>query len=395
MGARLNDVRDQARFLLDLGRSDAPVVAYPARGSTAFLVNDPGCAAQVLRRGAPAYDADRHPYRELTDSYTHHGIEVLGISGRDPTAAFREDIAGDLSTAASATAERLVERSGGRPVPVLEALHELLLCCTARLLFEVDVTRFAATFVPAVRLLEECWANSVVPDPSMQPLHQDYLHALDAQKQVVDCIARAAAISAPPAAILRTLLNGYHATATALTWALWELARNPDAQERLRAEVGTVCRGRTPTAADTRALHLTRRVVLETLRLHPPAWNIGRTAAEDHELGGMRIPEGGYLSVSPYVMHRSRRLWSLPDEFVPDRFVAGVAARPPRCSFLPFGAGPRRCPAARHAIEQLQILLAVFVQRARFREGDVPVRPRGLVGLRPEPDVYLRIVGTN
>jgi cytochrome P450 len=393
-GVRLDDVRDQVSFLLELGRAGPEVVAYPARGSTAFLVTDPRCAARVLGGGEPAYEADRHPYGDLTGSYTHHGMTVLGLSRRDSTAAVREDLAGDLSAAATATAERLVDRSGGRPVPVLDALHELLLCFTARLLFDVDVAGFAAPFVRAVRLLEECWANNVVPDPSMRPLHQDYVDALRAENETLDGIARSAGISAPRAVILRTLLNAYHGTATAMAWALWELARNPDVQEKVRREVGNVCPGRAPTAADTPSLQVTRLVVLESLRLHPPAWNIGRTAAQEHELGGTRIPAGSHLSVSPYVMHRSHGFWPAPDEFVPERFVAGAATRRPRCTYLPFGAGLRRCPAARHAIEQLQILLAEFVRHARFQDAGMAVRPRGLIGLRPEPDVYLRIVGT-
>src|SRR5439155_1324171 len=83
-------------------------------------------------------------------------------------------------------------------------------------------TRFADTFVPAIRLLEECWAHEFAPDPSMQPLHHEYLQAVDAQNQAIDWISHAAAITAPRVVILRTLMNGYHATATALTWALWE-----------------------------------------------------------------------------------------------------------------------------------------------------------------------------
>lgn len=391
-GAYVTDVRDQAAFLLGLGRTTAEVVPYRSRRGPAFLVNSPGCAALVLGDRELAYDGDPHPYRDLTAYYTRQAMLVLGIGGHQSTGAVREEVGRDLCVAATATAEGLVDLSEGEPVPVLGTLHELLLRSTARMLFGVDVTPSARTFVSAIRLLEECWANELGPDPSMQPLHQEYVHAVDAQKETVDSIAHAAAIAAPRAVILRTLLNGYHATATALTWALWELARHPDVQEASRAEVDAVCRGHAPTPADTRRLHLTRRIVLETLRLHPPAWNIGRTASRTHNLGGTCIPEGSYLSVSPYVMHRSRALWPQPDAFLPGRFVAEAEPRRAPGSFLPFGAGPHRCPAARHAIEQLQMLLAVFVQLTRFEPADVPVRPRGLIGLRPEPDVYLRIV---
>ena len=339
------------------------------------------------------FDSDPHPYRALVGSFTPHAMLVLGIDGRQSNSALGADLGEDLAAAAAVTAEDLVARSCGGFVPVSGPLHGLLLRFTTRMLFGVDVAGMAGSFVSAMRLLEECWANEFAPDPSMQPLHADYLHAVETMNETVDHISRATGQPTSPAVLLRTLLNGYHGTATALTWALWELARRPDVQGEVRAEVDLVCRGLTPTAADTRRLHLTRRVVLETLRLHPPAWNIGRTASGNYELGGARIPEGSYVSVSPYVMHRAPALWPRPDEFLPDRFLARPAARRLPCSFLPFGAGPRRCPAARYAIEHLQILLAVFVQLARLESADLPVRPRGLIGLRPDPDVFLRVAG--
>src|SRR5205085_2692528 len=94
-GVRLSDVRDQASFLLELGRAGPDVVADPARGSTASLVTSPRCADRVLGGGEPAYEADRHPYRDLAGSYTRHGMTVLGLSRRDPTAAVRYDLGGD------------------------------------------------------------------------------------------------------------------------------------------------------------------------------------------------------------------------------------------------------------------------------------------------------------
>lgn len=392
MGPWISDTRDHAAFLLALGRDGADVVSYPTRGGHAFLVNDPTCAASVLSRGADSYVAEPHPYRQLAGQLAPYGSSLLGLSREGSDA----DVGGEgrvvLASSAMSAVEAIAQASDGASTPVLGVLHELLLCFAVRMLFGVDVTSLAGSFVMATRRLEECWANELTPDPSIQPLHRDYLRAAGAQNEVIDVIKDEAEVSAPRGVVLRTLLNSYHATATALAWALWELGMNQDVQEALRAEADRHCAGGARSLADARRLPLARRVVLETLRLHPPAWNIGRIAAHDHELAGVRIPHGSHVSVSPYVMHRSQRLWSRPEEFAPKRFAPGTAAQRVRLSYLPFGAGPQRCPAARHAIEHLQILLAAFVHGSTFEADAVPVRPRGLIGLRPDPDVYLRIV---
>ena len=392
MSACLSDTRDHAAFLLELGRTAADVIAYQARQGPAFLVIDPAHAARVLLDDGSCYYDAPHPFRQLAGHLMPYGALVLGIEARGRHAEIRDQVGRALGSLAAAAAESLARDSGGEPVAVLGPLHALLLRFKTAVLFGVSMTDHADGFVAATRLLEECWASELVPDPSMQPLWQDYVRAVSVQNEFVDHIGSAAAIAAPRGVILRTLLNGYHATATALTWALWELGRHHGLQEAVRAEVDAVCGGRRPASSDTRRLHLTHRVVLETLRCHPPAWNIGRTAVRDHDLGGVRIPEGSHVSVSPYVMQRCPARWPRADEFDPGRFASGAGARRVRCGYLPFGAGPRRCPAARDAVEQLQILLAAVVQRSRLDAVDAPVRARGLIGLRPDPDVYLRVV---
>ena len=70
------------------------------------------------------------------------------------------------------------------------------------------------------------------------------------------------------------ILAGHETTATALFWALYLLALDPQTQDELAAEV----RAQAPGPLEVERLTFTRAVVDETLRLYPPAFLIVRAA---------------------------------------------------------------------------------------------------------------------
>lgn len=51
-----------------------------------------------------------------------------------------------------------------------------------------------------------------------------------------------------------------------------------------------------------------------------------RTTVEDCELGGVFIPKDTKIDVDIYNLHRNPRVWSNPDEFIPDRYAPGGEA---------------------------------------------------------------------
>jgi len=123
--------------------------------------------------------------------------------------------------------------------------------------------------------------------------------------------------------------------------------------------------------------------VKEGLRLYPPAWAAGRQAVRDIRLGGITVPAGDQLTLSPWVMHRDPRWWVGPTRFRPTRWRNGETADLPRFAYMPFGGGPRVCVGQHFATMELVLVLATMLQ-ART------VAP--LPGYRPElfPAVTLR-----
>jgi cytochrome P450 len=168
--------------------------------------------------------------------------------------------------------------------------------------------------------------------------------------------------------VMTLFLAGHETTANALTWTWYLLARNPEAEARLHAELDAVLEaGRMPTVEDAAALVYTEMVVAEAMRLYPPAWAVGRLAVEDHEVNGYVIPRGSLVLVSQYVMHRDPRFFPDPERFRPERWTPEAKAARPQFSYFPFGGGPRRCIGEGFAWMEATLILATLARRWRPR----------------------------
>src|SRR5579864_3354595 len=194
--------------------------------------------------------------------------------------------------------------------------------------------------------------------------------------------------------LMMLLVMGHMTTAMAITWTWHLLARHPDVDDRVRAEIAAVVGDRPPELRDVAGLSYTRRVIEETLRLYPPSWVLSRIAREDDEIGGYRIPAGAVVQLSPYVTHRRPDLWESPERFDPDRFLPERAAARPRFSYYPFGGGPRVCIARDLALLELPLILATVAQAYHLRAvpgrrvlplTGIVLQPRGGLPMRLEP----------
>jgi cytochrome P450 len=165
-------------------------------------------------------------------------------------------------------------------------------------------------------------------------------------------------------------------TSVTLTWSLLELARDPVLQAAAAAEDGEA---------------LVERVFTETLRLYPPAWYIGRLALADVELAGEPVAEGTMVLVSPYLVHRDERFYERPGTFDPDRWLEGTAAATRAFTFLPFGAGSRRCIGEEIAWLEGRVILAELARSLELEvAGDADVGMLPGASLRPARRVLLR-----
>ena len=192
--------------------------------------------------------------------------------------------------------------------------------------------------------------------------------------------------------VLTFLLAGHETTALALSWAWHLLAENPEANERLCAELDRVLGGRAPTISDLTVLPYAEGVIKESMRLYPPAWGVGRTVAKEFELNGYCIPAGANVVMSQWVQHRDARFFPNPERFDPGRWRTETSRNLPRFAYFPFGAGPRQCIGASFAMMESVILLATMAQR--FQPCAVPGHPVETlpsITLRPKRGVWMEL----
>jgi len=189
------------------------------------------------------------------------------------------------------------------------------------------------------------------------------------------------------------LLAGHETTALTLSWAWHMLAQNPHVEQCLWEELDDVLAGRAPGAADMPRLRYTEYVIMESMRLFPPAYVIGRESLRDTKIGGIDVPAHTTIFMSPWLLHRDTRWFENPLEFRPERWADGLADRLPRHVYMPFGGGPRVCIGNSFAMMESVLILATIARRYRLEAvpgSSVEVFPT--ITLRPRNGVPVRVV---
>jgi cytochrome P450 len=189
------------------------------------------------------------------------------------------------------------------------------------------------------------------------------------------------------------LLAGHETTANALAWTWYLLARHPNVEARLHAEIDARLGTRRPTADDLSRLTYTRMVFAEAMRLYPPAWLLGRVAVEDHEVRGYVVPAGSIVVVSPWAVHRDEAYFPDGGRFDPDRWLPEHQATRPRFSYFPFGGGSRGCMGEAFAWMEGVLIIAALAQRWRFRLADASIVPelQPAITLKPKGGIRVRV----
>jgi cytochrome P450 len=148
--------------------------------------------------------------------------------------------------------------------------------------------------------------------------------------------------------LVTLLLAGHETTATALSWALYELGR--DAAQLARAR----------EAADQGDADYLEAVMKESMRLHPVIPMVVRHLMAPARIGEWELPRGTNVGPSIILAHGSEQNFADPEEFRPQRFLEGHV---PANTWIPFGGGVRRCIGAGFSLmEGVAVLREVLLR---------------------------------
>ncbi|MFB6167911.1 MAG: cytochrome P450 [Halobellus sp.] len=423
VGSALDFGDDPLRFVTGVQRAyggQYPLVRVdPATGPTTNVVLDAGLVHEILgdrdrfRRPNLGPQAQRREGLLSSDGdlwETQRGILQPEFVG--------ERLASYAGTTGDAVEALLAEWPEAGERDLFSEVGTLTLQVIARSLFSYDVSRAESDRVQdALETFGDELAFSplgVVLPPRLQPgpstAFERANDALDAFAQ--DVIDQHVARDDPPRDLLTALLAaerdpsvelsenelvdetvlfltaGHETTALTITYAFYWLSQHPEVRARVRDEADAVLDGDRPDWGDLPELRTTERVVRETLRLTPAAWNVIRQTRRPVRLDGYRLEAGELLFASPYAHGRDPAAWDDPAQFRPARWreEASRAAD----AYFPFGSGPRSCIGRQLALIEAQFTLAhvlqhydveVLVDDLEFRpavtlqlEGDVPAR---------------------
>ena len=176
-------------------------------------------------------------------------------------------------------------------------------------------------------------------------------------------------------------LAGHETSASALAWALYLLAQNPDWQDRLESPAASLT-----DFSQLAKLRLTRDVFRETLRLYPPVPMMVRETTRPETFRKRAVKAGAQVVLSPWHVQRHKRLWDTPDAFDPARWQTDAGRQSARDAYIPFSAGPRVCPGAGFAMLEGVLMLAAILRRVRVAPEDGP---------RPVPVAHLTVRAAN
>ncbi|QYT02516.1 Cytochrome P450 [Trichoderma simmonsii] len=214
--------------------------------------------------------------------------------------------------------------------------------------------------------------------------------------------------------LMTFLAAGHETTSTALTWAIYELARSPEMQTRLRNEI----REKLPSTDDADAkitsldidhMPYLNAVCNESLRFFSPVPMTIREAAHDTTIQGVPVKKGTRLTISPYAVNADPKLWgSDASQFNPDRWISAEGASDEsnkraasggaesNYAFLSFLHGPRSCIGMGFAKGEFACLLAAWIGRFEFElvnkeEMDLDkIDIRGGVTAKPANGLYVK-----
>ncbi|EDW54394.1 probable cytochrome P450 6a14 [Drosophila sechellia] len=166
---------------------------------------------------------------------------------------------------------------------------------------------------------------------------------------------------------------GFETSSSNMSYALFELAKNQDVQQKLRMEINdSLAKHGKITYEAMMEMPYLDQTITETLRKYPALSSLTRLASEDYEIpspdGGdpVVLEKGTSVHIPVLAIHYDPEMYPEPHEFRPERFAPDACRERHPTAFLGFGDGPRNCIGLRFGRMQVKVGLITLLRRFRF-----------------------------
>ncbi|KXJ73267.1 hypothetical protein RP20_CCG016130 [Aedes albopictus] len=179
-------------------------------------------------------------------------------------------------------------------------------------------------------------------------------------------------------------LAGFDTLSTGLTFLTYELALNPEIQQRLYDEVMETesnLDGKPLTYEVLQQMQYMDMVISESLRKWPPGIVGDRYCTKDYHYkdsaGSFVIEKGKSVWIPSIAIHNDPRYYPNPDKFDPERFSEENKSKINPAAYIPFGAGPRNCIGSRLALMEMKMIVYYLLREFSFEPTEktqIPLR---------------------
>ncbi|XP_049444369.1 cytochrome P450 2J4-like [Epinephelus fuscoguttatus] len=177
---------------------------------------------------------------------------------------------------------------------------------------------------------------------------------------------------------------GSETTSSTLRWGFLYMAKYPEIQAKVQAEIDEVIgQSREPTMEDRQHLPYTDAVIHEIQRMsNIVPLSFPHFTNKEMQLDGYTIPKGVTIIPNLTSVLFDKNEWKTPNTFNPGHFLTEEGKFVKPAAFIPFSAGKRQCAGESLAKMELFLFFTSFMQHFTFSMPD---------GVKPPMDFYFGI----
>lgn len=198
---------------------------------------------------------------------------------------------------------------------------------------------------------------------------------------------------------------GYETSSSTMSFCLYELAKNPEAQRKVHEEIDRVMKSAGDegiTYDKLSELKYLECCIDEALRKYPIVPLLFRVCTEEYKIPDteLTIPKGAAVMIPVLGYHRDPEIFENPMEFRPERFLNSSNGAPnvKGLFYMPFGDGPRNCIGLRLGMLTAKLALSLVLSKYSIELADktmadkeLAIHPKQFI-LQPAKDFKLKIV---